>query len=55
MPAVERRRLDLAASVTSMRRCAQVGINNAAMPAPPSIPTADTNMAITVLVSRLYL
>src|SRR6516225_590009 len=33
----------------------QVGINNAATPAPPSIPTANTNMAITALASRLYL
>ena len=33
----------------------QVGINNAATPAPPSIPTANTNMEITVLTSRLYL
>ena len=33
----------------------QVGINNAATPAPPIAPTANTNMAITALASRLYL
>jgi hypothetical protein len=33
----------------------QVGINNAATPAPPIAPTANTNTAITALASRLYL
>jgi hypothetical protein len=33
----------------------QVGINNAATPAPPSIPRANTNMAVTALTSRLGL
>jgi len=42
-------------ALAAFRKGFQVGINNAATPAPPSAPTANTNMAITALASRLYL